>query len=237
MRNNVRLQQVLYKLVGTRSATAGFASPLPQGGDSSVGASSDADAPGTFSAPQRRNSVFHCKADGAAVCNDIAQHRLVFLGEIHSQPAIIAFQNEIQSRMCRQSTQLHVVLEHFSFEMDDLLRGYQDGDLNFDQLLEGYRIIGTENHDLEPYRDLLEYARDHRDQIQLHAGFLPRTYARLLMREGAEAAIQAASQWLPSQTMLIGTDFHYNVFESLLTGRRVHETKKPDDRFRGIFQA
>jgi len=55
-----------------------------------------------------------------------------------------------------------------------------------------YHQIGTEGHDITKYRDILDYARLNKDQVKLHAGFIPRTYAKTVMKEGEEAAIAAA---------------------------------------------
>ena len=50
--------------------------------------------------------------------------------------------------------------------------------MTFEQMLEGYAGIGTEGHDLKAYKGLLEHARENKDLVKLHAGFIPRTFAR-----------------------------------------------------------
>jgi SAM-dependent methyltransferase/uncharacterized iron-regulated protein len=171
---------------------------------------------------------------------DIAQHKLVFLGETHSMPPIISFQREIQAEMSKQADKLHVILEHFSFDLQELLDRYMDDEIDFEQLVDKYHLTGEEGHHLEPYRDLLEDAK--RQGVHLHAGFLPRKYARMLMKDGEEPALEAASEWLPEDVNLHGSDFHYNVFESLLSGRSIYpdendEENEPSDQFRKIFKA
>mmetsp|Transcript_8957 Transcript_8957/g.21871 ORF Transcript_8957/g.21871 Transcript_8957/m.21871 type:complete len:632 (-) Transcript_8957:78-1973(-) len=177
---------------------------------------------------------------------EIAQHKLVFLGEIHSMPPIISFQREIQSEMSKQADKLHVILEHFSFDLQELLDRYMDDEIDFEQLVDKYHLTGEEGHNLEPYRELLEDAK--RQGVHLHAGFLPRKYARMLMRDGEKPALEAASEWLPEDVNLDGSDFHYNVFESLLSGRSIYGNHSPDenedeaadepsDQFRKIFKA
>ena len=44
---------------------------------------------------------------------------------------------------------------------------------------------------LQPPRPLLQLARERRDKVALHAGFIPRSYARMVMRESAEVALAA----------------------------------------------
>ena len=56
-----------------------------------------------------------------------------------------------------------------------------------DQMISEYQAIGTEGHDIIKYKDLLEHAKVNKDQIKLYGGFIPRTYAKLVMREGEEA--------------------------------------------------
>ena len=91
-------------------------------------------------------------------------------------PPIVALQQAIQAKMAEESSMLHVILEHFSFEMQQLLHDYQENKIDFEEMVDQYQTIGTENHNLEPYRPLLEYAKaQHRDRICLYAGFLPRS--------------------------------------------------------------
>lgn len=89
----------------------------------------------------------------------------------------------------------------------------------------------------------------------------------MLLKEGKESTLLAASPWLPGANLadyedkmdLNGTPFHYNVFESLLSGRSLYRnqsnndddessrsdtndventhTDAPSDQFRRIFQA
>lgn len=90
------------------------------------------------------------------------------------------------------NTKLHVIMEHFSFEMQDLLEQYQAGSLTIEEMVAKYHEIGTEGHDVMLYRSLLEHAKANKDKIKLHAGFIPRTYAKTLVKEGEEGAIKAA---------------------------------------------
>lgn len=216
------LKQVVHKLVGARGST-------------SVCAGFDQFQRG----PSPSSTNFGHVYTESSFLKEVSSNRLVFIGEIHSMGPIVALQQAIQEQMSEDASLLHVVFEHFSFEMQQLLRDYQDGALDFDGLVAQYRTIGTENHNLEPYRPLLEHGKTHKDEIKLHAGFLPRSFARMLMKEGEEVTFEAASQWLPPNPSLEGSEFHYNLFESLISGRPMYqeEAKPPSDRFRGIFKA
>lgn len=213
------MQQVWHRLLGIRGATNLFSDQI----------SSSAKGSSNFGQVYSQSS------------QEVAKNRLVFFGEVHSMPPIVAFQRQVQAAMVEQvnhstiDAKLHVVMEHFSLDLQGILDEYCDGNLGFDELVERYHDIGEEGHNLEPYRDLLEDAR--KNGVRLHAGFLPRKYARMLMKEGPETTLEAASTFLPSLGNFEGTAFHYNVFESLLSGRSIYGDLEPSDQFRRIFDA
>mmetsp|Transcript_15697 Transcript_15697/g.23082 ORF Transcript_15697/g.23082 Transcript_15697/m.23082 type:complete len:667 (+) Transcript_15697:90-2090(+) len=244
------LSQFAYKLIGARTSPSLFTNLDPFVGG------------GTHDNPKAslsNNNNFGQSYGLSHFLNEVARHKLVFCGEIHSIPSIVSLQTEIAKKMTKEasssSSHLHVVLEHFSFEMQTLLEDYQRGHLDFDEMVEEYKRIGTENHNLTPYLPLLEHARENEDVIRLHAGFLPRTYARMLMKEGDEAALKAVPpNWLPpdftAKTLAeeAESDFHYNLFESLIVNgnsaalhyiNRIVDgnNAQKENRFRGIFKA
>ncbi|KOO24749.1 methyltransferase type 11 [Chrysochromulina tobinii] len=171
----------------------------------------------------------------------ISEARLVVVGEIHSVPPCIELQRRTAVAMMAEGRGLlHIVLEHLNFEQQPLLDAYADGTLGMAELLEQYRQ-GTEGHDLVPYEPLLALGRLHRAAVRLHAGFIPRSYARMVMRESPEAALAAARDkgYVSDAESLDATDAHYDFFESLLTGRNRHATPPmaPTDKFRKMFPA
>jgi len=54
---------------------------------------------------------------------------------------------------------LNVIMEHFSFEMQDLLEEYQEGKIDINELGAKYKEIGTEGHDVHAYEEVLEFAK------------------------------------------------------------------------------
>jgi len=104
-----------------------------------------------------------------------------------------------------------------------------------------YAEIGTEGHSILSYAPVLNLAQENKDRVRLVGGFIPRTYAKTLVREGVEAGIKAAVEkdYLDSSiSELEGSDFHYNMFESMISGRDMHDPNlKPNDNFRKIFKA
>lgn len=138
-------------------------------------------------------------------------------------------------------SKLHVVMEHFSFEMQHLLSDFQNGNIDIDQLNASYQEIGTEGHDIKAYSSLLNHAKDNKDSVSLVGGFIPRPFAKTLVKEGEEAGIKAAVEkdYLDSSvSALEGSELHYNMFESMISGRSMYdENLKPGDNYRKIFKA
>eukprot|EP00557_Chaetoceros_sp_GSL56_P005914 CAMPEP_0176488052 /NCGR_PEP_ID=MMETSP0200_2-20121128/6486_1 /TAXON_ID=947934 /ORGANISM="Chaetoceros sp., Strain GSL56" /LENGTH=665 /DNA_ID=CAMNT_0017884975 /DNA_START=1164 /DNA_END=3161 /DNA_ORIENTATION=- len=128
-----------------------------------------------------------------------------------------------QQQQQQLQPKVRVILEHFSMDMQGILNQYHSGIIDTNGLLKAYREIGTEGHNLIPYIPALESAL-HNHHIRLYGGFIPRTYARMLMKEGLEKTIQEASTsgFISKEEALNGTNEHYNYFESLLTGRNMH---------------
>ena len=54
---------------------------------------------------------------------------------------------------------LHIILEHFNFEMQYLLDEYQGGDITLKQLVTSCALIDPSGHDIYAMKILLEYSR------------------------------------------------------------------------------
>jgi len=238
------MQHIWHRLVGIRGAVSIFPDPLSSLNSNSINNSINNNNNNSSSSSSSSSSIATTAKQTTQPMKqkhpnfgkiskhpskDIASHKLVFLGEIHSMPPIISFQREIQAEMNKQADKLHVVLEHFSFDLQELLDRYTNDEIDFEQLVDEYHSLGEEGHHLEPYRELLEDAKRQRESIHLHAGFLPRKYARMLMKDGEKPALEAASEWLPKNVNLESSDFHYNVFESLLSGRSIYGGSNSDN--------
>lgn len=204
--------------------------------------------------------------------------KIVWFGEFHSEERICSFLHTLLAGMHGHG-HLHVVAEHFSFEMDDLLRRFQSSSLTFENFVDEYRKIGTEGHDLGHYRHMMEHCRQNAEGITLHGGFIPRPYASAYMKAGSVeekidlykklscemgylpdlASLQSVDAHLgldrerlpplPSDDRdklsrpveLYGCPGHYNLFESLMSGRDIYDIDgdcpPPGDSFQRIFQA
>jgi arsenite methyltransferase len=190
-----------------------------------------------------RDGTFGNDYDFGAFLSHLKTCKLVFIGEVHSVPAIAEFQTKVIKGLTpdenpSDARKLHVVMEHFSFEMQELLDDFSRGQLSYDDFQKKYYEIGVEGHDLEPYQAMLEHIQSNHTRVRLHAGFISKQYARQLMKNGESVTLSSAKAWLPpNMASLEGSAFHYNYFESLLTGRDLHMLATPSDRFQRIFKA
>lgn len=61
------------------------------------------------------------------------------------------------------------------------------------------------------------------------------------MREGEEGQIKSSIEkdYIQDDTISFeGSDFHYNMFESMISGRDMHDPNlKPNDNYKKIFKA
>jgi len=91
-------------------------------------------------------------------------------------------------------TRVHLIMEHFSIDMQSILDRYttsdQSDDEAFEQLVSSYNNeFGTEGHDLHPYRELLQFCRSTTTtekascNVHIHGGFIPRNHAARLNKE------------------------------------------------------
>ncbi|KAL9188818.1 hypothetical protein ACHAXT_007196 [Thalassiosira profunda] len=146
---------------------------------------------------------------------EIQHAKLLYFGEFHAEPRIVAFQAELVKEWARclapvnnadAPTRLHLIMEHFSVDMAPMLDRYQyqrvgesdslmqSEDEAFEQLISSYKNdYGTEGHDLQPYRNLLQFCRQttaHEQgsenascEVRIHGGFIPRNHAARLNKE------------------------------------------------------
>ena len=237
------MSTVVHQLVGSRDNSA----------------ASSSESPFPLSKQHGPPSNYGHMLDSSLTLPSIAkQHQVVFCGEVHSRPPIIQLQQRLLQVMLQELSspqtndknndkdkqrKVHVVMEHFSLDMQEWLQAYQQGTLSFSELLEKYQTEGHEGHELRPYHPLLHTCLVNNQQCVLQAGFLPRPLSRLLVKEGVDAvrkelASKKNSFWLPPELDLKGSEFHYNVFESLITGRPLSSIDQPPtDQFRKIFPA
>ena len=120
----------------------------------------------------------------------------------------------------------HLVLEHFSFEMQYLLDDFMSGKISLKELLKTYKQIDTEWHDLTAYKRLLKHAKANASKVKLHAGVMPWPVAVISLRAvSASLGINQALRLAKARRYISltengrGTKNHFNIFESFITGR------------------
>ena len=102
--------------------------------------------------------------------------------------------SEDGAKVGKDGAKVVVIMEHFAGAkhqslLDEFMkeRLEEDGsseEMSLQSFLQSYDEGGEENHNLEPYWNLLSYARRNSDVVEIKAGFLPRFYAKLLVAQG-----------------------------------------------------
>jgi len=217
-----------------------------------------------YQSPRFVNPVLGTKTSVNFVANFLKSKRLIYFGEIHSIPNIVKFQETIldflvgqireenETRLdddsaVKDAAKVVVIMEHFAGAqhqslLDKFLNEQNDGndeEMSLESFIESYAEGGEEGHNLEPYWNLLSYAKKNSDVVEIKAGFIPRFYAKLLVSQGQEVGLEEAYKdgYLERDRPYIeGSESHYNYFESLISGRELTQLP-PNDRFRKIFPA
>jgi len=175
----------------------------------------------------------------------ITKSKVVFFGERHNNSAII-------------DSQMRVLLEISDFAKYRGLRGDGSGNVSLvmeqfitpDQQdeLENFISTGIPSEKMkdmggfewEKYRKLCNLAYE-LGNVKIYAGFPSRTKAvSTVVREGYEKGVLQAIEegsLRTSQDYILGTEEHYNVFESMISGRNLNSSDNPTDDYRRIFPA
>ncbi len=208
------------------------------------------------------------------VQSELQHAKLIYFGEFHGEPRIISFQTQLVKELTKcyasvaavnnynsssskkaddDSPTLHLIMEHFSVDMQKILDRYQQSiqpeemrndeaeNKAFEELITSYNEqYGTEGHNLHPYRELLQVCRQstHNEsgsnngcKVKLHGGFIPRNQAARLNKE-AYATKQEFFQEMSSQGYLPKENepMHQALFEKsssaeslILRGSREHQ--------------
>ncbi len=166
--------------------------------------------------------------------NRVLRHpkkRIYFLGERHGQSQITQMQFAIAKRLCEKN-KIAIMMEHFSTEQRNLLDRVSF--MKEAAFIAEYDDLGDEGHDLTPYMPLLRWAKAE-TEVSLSGCFPPRRFAKKMVKEGVESALEAVLEAgiLPTRDKFIaGSDAHYRRFEALITGE-----KKATGVFKNIFPA
>ena len=75
-----------------------------------------------------------------------------------------------------------------------------------------YYYVGDEGHHLEPYTPLLRLAKNNSSLVNLVAGFVPRRFAGVCVREGEKVAYLSVIKqgYMEVKDVVEGSDQHYD---------------------------
>jgi len=202
-------------------------------------------------------------AFGQHIENMICSKRLIYFGEHHEQPEVVQVQLTLLETLVNHVSRngassspgcVRVFLEHFSLEQQSILDKFiTNKEMELSELQKEYNETGEEGFSMEKYSSILEYARTQSEKVKLVASFVPRRFAKDLVNEGEDFAhnkLSEIDEKLGNYVKLNyqqGSENHYNLFESLISGRSLNQhnfkdsesinIEPPSDRYRQIFPA
>lgn len=127
--------------------------------------------------------------------------KIVMFGEQHQQPAVLKAQLLILQQL-HQYAQTHslkrhvvIVLEHFNFEQNDLLRRFSAELITEEEFIDEYENQSREGFPMRHYLPLLLLSREL--GIPIFGGFPPRPWASLVHKESLNALKNSATFKIP----------------------------------------
>jgi uncharacterized iron-regulated protein len=171
-----------------------------------------------------------------AVVAAAARVPVVLFGERHHEPAILRAQLALLAGLARALQQrgaaLALVLEPFHFGLDPVLEAFSRGHADVGDVQQACAREG-DGYDPQHYGELLVAARAL--GVRVHAGFVPRTLAQAVYKEGLDVALARAEALygMPRAAYVPGTEAHYAQMHRLLRGPDAPVT----DGLRGLFAA
>jgi len=175
----------------------------------------------------------------------VENKRLIYFGEIHGHPQVVDLEVLVLKILVEDAKnrnpqhKVNVFLEHFNLEHQGLINSYLQNDIDEKELLAKYSEIGDEGHEVEKYTPLLRYAKENFTTVNVNGAFVPRKFAKMLVKEGEDSAYNAVISlgYMNEDEKLPGSENHYNFFDSLISGRDINSDQSVSERFRKIFPA
>ena len=139
---------------------------------------------------------------------------------------------------------LHVVLYQFNFEMQFLLDEFMQGKIEFKILIEECNLIDIEfspTDKIYAYKKFLEFLRENKHRIKLHAGLIPAVYVQDAIERGRHALHAVRRRdYIKKDEDCDGTEEQYSAFASYITDQPFENDPKknpPVDSHRKSFAA
>jgi uncharacterized iron-regulated protein len=132
--------------------------------------------------------------------SDLTRYPLVYVGELHDNPASHRLQVEILKAMqARHPGKVALGMEMFNNEQQDVLDQWVAGELSEKEFLRESRWFDNWRSDFELYRELLEYSRDQR--IPVIALNVPKALGRKVSMTPLDQLDEETREQLPEMDM------------------------------------
>ena len=141
----------------------------------------------------------------------LADKRVVFIGETHTRYDHHLTQLEIIRRLHAIHPKLAIGLEFFQQPFQEYLDSYVAGKLSDRELLRGTEYYQRWRHDFRLYAPILRYAKDH--QLPLVALNLPSELTRKAGREGLDSLTEVERVKIPDEIDYSDTDYRRRLEE------------------------
>lgn len=130
-----------------------------------------------------------------AIVPNLAEHRVVFVGEVHTRYDHHLIQLHILRALAARRKPVAIGVEWFQQPFQPVLDRYLAGEIDEQQLLQGTEYFSRWRYDFRLYAPILRFARDH--AIPVVALNLPSEVTRAVGDGGLERLPKALRKWLP----------------------------------------
>ena len=174
------------------------------GGCSQLSPQWDSEAPYSPSRAPEIGDILHSRTghyiSQQQLFSDLTRYPLVYVGELHDNPASHRLQVEILKAMqARHPGKVALGMEMFNSEQQDVLNQWVAGELSEKEFLRESRWFDNWKTDFELYRELLEYSRDQR--IPVIALNVPRALGRKVSMTPLDQLDEETREQLPEMDM------------------------------------
>lgn len=189
------------------------------------------------------------EAEAPSWASAIRGARLVYFGERHGHPEVLAAQLRVLCELAESRQSVSVVMEMFHTGNQAAIDGFMGSDAadnEVEALAAALAGQGTNGFDVRHYGHVAALAKALKN-VRVFAGFPPRSeegssvkvaakrgFAEGLRRAVAEGSLSPSA---PAALLCDPEEAHYNAFEALISGRDLRAKDPPSDRYRRIFPA
>lgn len=165
------------------------------------------------------------------VLDDLAQARVVYLGESHDSPEDHAAQLEIIQALHQQNPNLAIALEMFQRPFQPVMDQYLAGEIDEAELRDRTEYDERWGFPWEYYAPILRYARAH--QLPVLALNVPTEVTRQVAAAGLESLSEGDRQSIPpfAEIDTSNTDYRQFLFEIYKNFHQAHGSSTGFERF------